>query len=466
MTRSKCIGNAASCFDSGRFLADLDRRVRMRTESQRPSGMPVLHEYLQAEILPRIEPLGFSGTVLANPVDGGGPLLLATRIEDPSLPTVLLYGHADVVRGQDDHWEPGISPWCVTVKGDRLYGRGTADNKGQHSINLAALKEVLHARAGKLGFNVKLLMESGEETGSPGLDQFCERYRDALASDLLIASDGPRARADRPCVFLGSRGLVNFTLSLQLREGAHHSGNWGGLLRNPGTVLANALSTLVDARGTILVDALRPQSIPEAVRNSLRDIAVGGGPGDPVVDADWGEIALTPSERVYGWNALEVLAFTTGDPAHPVGAIPSAARAHCQLRYVVGTQCDDIEAILRRHLDERGFNCVSVEVGDRMAATRLSPDDAWVNWALDSIQATTGKKVDLLPNLGGTIPNSAFADVLGLPTLWIPHSYGACCQHAPNEHLLGSVAREALQIMAGLFWDLGEDGADILARRP
>jgi len=66
-----------------------------------------------------------------------------------------------------------------------------------------------------------------------------------------------------------------------------------------------------------------------------------------------------------------------------------------------------------------------------------------------------------LPNLGGTLPNDAFADVLGLPTIWIPHSYPGCSQHAPDEHLLGGVAREGLQMMAGLFWDLGDSGAPL-----
>ena len=71
----------------------------------------------------------------------------------------------------------------------------------------------------------------------------------------------------------------------------------------------------------------------------------------------------------------------------------------------------------------------------------------------------------ILPNLGGTVPNAIFAETLGLPTVWIPHSYPACSQHAPNEHLLGSVARESLALMAGVWWDLGESGANVTADR-
>jgi hypothetical protein len=93
-----------------------------------------------------------------------------------------------------------------------------------------------------------------------------------------------------------------------------------------------------------------------------------------------------------------------------------------------------------------------------MAATRLDPDDPWVRWAADSIAATTGARPAILPNLGGSLPNDCFAQTLGLPTIWVPHSYPACSQHAPDEHLLAALAREGLLIMAGLFWDLGKAG--------
>ena len=89
-----------------------------------------------------------------------------------------------------------------------------------------------------------------------------------------------------------------------------------------------------------------------------------------------------------------------------------------------------------------------------MAATRLSPDSPWARLAMDSIERTTGTAASLVPNLAGTIPNGAFSDVLGLPTVWIPHSHPGCAQHAPNEHVLAPLAREAMGIMAGLFWDL------------
>ena len=456
MTRDIAIQHAAGQYDSGRFLADLKRRVAYRTESQEADSGARLRSYLDDELTPLLTQWGFRCRVVENPVRGAGPFLIAHRHEDDALPTVLTYGHGDVVRGYDAQWNAGLTPWDVTVDGERWYGRGTADNKGQHSINLAALKTVLDARGGKLGFNVKMLFEMGEEVGSPGLHALCAQLRDELAADVLIASDGPRLDADRPTLFLGSRGLINFRLHLALRDGGHHSGNWGGLLRNPGIVLANAIASMVDANGRILVDGLRPPPIPDAVRRALADIEVGGHPGEPAVDTDYGEPGLTPAERVFGWNNLEVLAFRTGNPEKPVHAIPHEALAFMQLRFVVGTDWERLEAIVRQHLDAHGFGMVEVEAERGTPATRVDPDSPWVHWALQSLRDTTGAEPALLPNLGGTLPNDVFADVLGMPTLWVPHSYPGCSQHAPNEHLLARVVREGLRIMTGLFWDLGE----------
>lgn len=460
MSRAEAVLESERYFDGGGFFADLARRVAIRTESQNPARGAELHAYLEAEMRPYLERLGFRCTLLANPVDKGGPFLFAERIEDAALTTVLSYGHGDVIRGQEEQWRAGLDPWVLTREGERLYGRGSADNKGQHSINLGALEAVLKTR-GRLGFNVKLLLETGEETGSRGLRQVCEQNKQRFAADVLIASDGPRLAPGRATIYLGTRGALNFDLSLDLREGGHHSGNWGGLLRNPGIVLAHALASITDARGAIRVPEWRPDSLTPAVRAALADLVIEGGASGPAIDADWGEPGLTPAERVYGWCSFEVLAFTAGNPDKPVNAIPPRARAHCQLRYVVGIDAADIVPALRRHLDREGFAMVQLAPARDgfFAATRLDPDHPWVKWTAASIARTTGAAPAILPNLGGSLPNDVFAHVLGLPTVWIPHSYAACSQHAPNEHLLAPLAREALAIMAGLFWDLGEAGS-------
>jgi acetylornithine deacetylase/succinyl-diaminopimelate desuccinylase-like protein len=456
MSRAAAIARAHTYFDSGEFLLDLRRRVAIPSSSQEPERAPALRRYLEDEMVPSLAPLGFASRIPDNP--SGPPFLVAERKEEDAAITVLIYGHGDTVRGLDDLWRAGLSPWVLTVEGERLYGRGTADNKGQHSVNIGALAAVL-AERGRLGFNTKILIEMGEEVGSAGLRELCVAQKhDLLRPDLLIASDGPRAAPDRPTLFLGARGSHPIELVVDLREGSHHSGNWGGLLANPGIILAHALACITDARGTIRVPEWRPP-LPAAVRRVLAGVEVEGGGNGPTIDRDWGEAELTPAERVFAWNSFEVLAFVTGTPERPVNAIPGQARAHCQLRYVVGTQVDDIIPALRRHLDRHGFTQVEVRRGGGgfFQASRLDPEDPWVGFTARSIERTTGRAPTILPNLGGSLPNDSFADVLGLRTIWIPHSYPGCSQHAPDEHLLAPIAREGLGAMAGLFWDLGED---------
>ena len=462
MSRELAIENAITCFDSGEYLDILRRRVAVPTESQNPERLPDLQRYLEEEIQSAFNAMGHHCTIYENPVEGGGPVLLAERIEDPDLPTILGYGHGDVILGYADQWYEGLDPWVTTQRGDRLYGRGTADNKGQHTLNMCAMAAALQAR-GHLGFNSKFMVETGEENGSAGLREVMEANLDAFSADALIASDGPRVSPDRPTLFLGARGAKNFDLVVDLREGGHHSGNWGGLLSNPGVILAHALSTVVSKTGKIRIPEWLPERMSNATRALLADISVEAGENAPEIDPNWGEPDLNAAQQVYGWNSFEVLAFKTGNPEHPVNAIPPRAHAHCQIRFIQGSKREEFLPALRRHLDAHGFDMVEIKPpppGNAIdfTATRTDPDHPWVRWAAASIERTSGKPTAVLPQLGGSICNDLFSDLLGLPTIWVPHSYGACSQHAPNEHILLSEARDAIQLMAGVYWDLGEPG--------
>ena len=456
--RDAAIAGAEDYFQSGRFQAELAGLVARPTESQDPRGEPHLRAYLTQDMAPILHAMGFETQIFDNPEPSAGPLLVAQRIEDPALPTVLTYGHGDVIRAQETEWREGLQPFVLTEEGDRLYGRGSADNKAQHLINLRAMAAVIDAQ-GRLGFNAKLLIETGEECGSPGLRAFCGAQRDLLAADVLIASDGPRLSPDVPTIFTGSRGGSMFDLRVDLREGANHSGNFGGLLADPAIILCHAIACITDRRGQIAVPEWRPDSLTPRVREVLSTLpAVESG---IELDPDWGEESLSMAERVFGWNSFAVLAMVSGVPDAPVNAIAGWARATCQLRFVVGTDVDDIVPALRRHLDSHGFGKVQILPAPRgsFPATRLDPDHPWVRFASESLARSTGKVPHLLPNLGGSLPNDCFAEVLGMPTIWVPHSYAGCSQHAPNEHILKPLSRQALIGMAGLFADIAEAGA-------
>src|SRR5436190_15844704 len=159
MTRAAAIAAAERYFDDGGFVADLARRVAIPTESQVEERLPVLAEYLAYEIAPSLARLGFASEVIDNPVRGG-PVLIAERREEGAQTTVFGYGHGDVIRGLEPQWRDGLSPWRLPQAGDLLYGRGTADHKGQHTLNLAALHRVLTKR-GRLRRKALMLLEPG-----------------------------------------------------------------------------------------------------------------------------------------------------------------------------------------------------------------------------------------------------------------------------------------------------------------
>ncbi|WP_447556306.1 M20 family metallopeptidase [Vreelandella sp. EE22] len=461
-SRQQAIELALEELSSGNFYNTLARRVAMRTVSQDPGCKEMLDRYLSDEIAPHLSQLGFTCRIIENPEQNLPPLLIGERIEDPALATLLLYGHGDVTDGQEATWAEGIDPWALTFTNGHVYGRGTADNKGQHSVNLAALEAVLKAREGVLGYNVKILFEMSEEIGSPGLEKTCQLYQDALKADLFLASDGPRIQADMPTLFLGSRGVVQFKLSLNTGNGGRHSGNWGGVITNPAVVLSSALATLLSKSGEILVDFLKAPAISEEVGRLIRDLPVGGGALDPTIDPAWGERTLTDGERLYGANTLEILGLSAGRTDKPVGAVPEHAEAVLQLRFVKGTDWQAVERNLRQHLDAHGFEALTLEMLGGYAATRLDPSHPWVDFVAKSAEQSLKAPIHVLPNLGGTIPNHCFSDVLRLPTVWLPHSYPACNQHAPNEHLLESIVEQGLKLATGVFWDLGEAQAQTL----
>jgi acetylornithine deacetylase/succinyl-diaminopimelate desuccinylase-like protein len=459
-SRDAAIARALRFYDSNGFRERLAELVAIPSTSQDPGHEADVSQYLERAMVPWLERLGFTVQIDPNPRAGFGPILTAERLEDPARPTVLTYGHGDTVRGLEDQWRDGLAPWKLTEEGDLWYGRGTADNKGQHALNLSALEAVLAERDNRLGFNLKLVLETSEERGSIGLREFVAAKKDILAADVLIGSDGPRVMPEVPTIATGTRGTFHFDLVLDLRPGGVHSGHWGGLIPDPAILLSHAIGCIVDRNGRILVrDWLPPNGVPASVRSVLQGCPVGGGGEAAAIDPNWGEPGLTAAEKIYGWNSFIVLALVSGRPENPVNAVAPNARAHCQIRYTVDTDPETFAGSLRRHLDEHGFSDVRIEnAALRMPASRTDPANLWVRWAADSMERSIGTPVQIIPNASGGLPGDVFVDHLDVPLLWIPHSYNGCKQHGPDEHFLRPIGREGIAAFAGLWWDLGEPG--------
>ena len=452
--KEKAVQHATQYFDKGYFKKDLAELISVKTESQ--NNECNLENYYDQNIIPMLVKMGFKCKVMENPLSKANIILFAERIENAEFSTILTYGHVDVVLGQDSCWDNGLSPYKLIEKDNRYYGRGTADNKGQHLINIKALNSLLSVQK-KLGFNFKILFEMGEEIGSPGLKAFCQQNKELLKADVFIASDGPRISQKIPTIFTGSRGGINFDLSVNLRDNAHHSGNFGGILKDPSIILSHAIASITDARGQINIPEWLPTSLTPDIKEILAKLPLVDAGFD--LDPDWGQKELTMTERVFGWNSFSVLAMLSGEPEAPLNAISGHARSTCQLRFVVGTDVNKIIPALRNHLNSFGFEDVNIHESEMIPfpATRLEMNNSWLSLITKSLENSMGGKIDLLPNLGGSLPNDSFSEILELPTIWIPHSYAGCAQHSPNEHLSVPLARQALVCMTALFADLSKE---------
>ena len=452
--KEKAVQHATQYFDKGYFRKDLAELISVKTESQ--NNECNLENYYDQNIIPMLVKMGFKCRVMENPLSKANIILFAERIENTDFSTILTYGHGDVVLGQDSCWDNGLSPYKLIEKDNRYYGRGTADNKGQHLINIKALNSLLSVQK-KLGFNFKILFEMGEEIGSPGLKTFCQQNKELLKADVFIASDGPRISQKIPTIFTGSRGGINFDLSVNLRDNAHHSGNFGGILKDPSIILSHAIASITDARGQINIPEWLPTSLTPDIKEILAKLPLVDAGFD--LDPDWGQKELTMTERVFGWNSFSVLAMLSGEPEAPLNAISGHARSTCQLRFVVGTDVNKIIPALRNHLNSFGFEDVNIHESEMtpFPATRLEMNNSWLSLITKSLENSMGSKIDLLPNLGGSLPNDSFSEVLELPTIWIPHSYAGCAQHSPNEHMSVPLARQALICMTALFADLSKE---------
>ena len=384
------------------------------------------------------------------------------RIEDPALPTVLGYGHGDVVAGHDGQWRDGRSPWALTRAAGA--GTGAAPRTTRASTRSTSRRSgrVLAAR-GRLGFNAKLLLEMGEEVGSPGLRAVCEARADVAA----------RRRADRlrrPAAALGpADDLPRLARRAQLRSrrrparGRPPLGQLGRAARQPRDVLAQRHRVAGRRARPIRVHALRPAPHPRSVRRALADIEPGE-PDGPAIDADWGEPGLTPAERVFGWNALEVLAFRTGNPERAGERDPAArerASASCASSPAAtgGRSCPRCA----RHLDR-----AAASRGSRSRQARCR-----ARWRRrGSIRTTRGcagpRRRSRRPpardrrscrTSAGRCPTTASPRRSACRRSGCRIPMPACSQHAPDEHLLAPSRARALRIMTGLFWDLGVPGS-------
>jgi acetylornithine deacetylase/succinyl-diaminopimelate desuccinylase-like protein len=344
---------------------NLEDLVRIESVSADPARAGEVQRSAEA-VAALFEAEGFATRITS--ADGGAPAVIAHRPAPEGAPTILLYAHHDV-QPENDHADWDSPPFEPTERGDRLYGRGAADDKAGIAAHLAAIR----ALGDDLPIGVTVFVEGEEEIGSDSLEALLAQEADSLRSDVIVIADSGNWDINVPALTTSLRGLVRVDIEVRTLTHAVHSGMWGGLVPDSLMTISRLIASLHDDRGNLVIDGLHegpaaeveyPEERLRAESGALPSIEwIGSG---PIVERLWTKPALS----ITGLDAPQV--FGASNTLVPV------ARARISLRTAPGDTTANAVECLRRHLEkhlpwgaELGFTVV--DTGEAIAIDATGP---------------------------------------------------------------------------------------------
>jgi acetylornithine deacetylase/succinyl-diaminopimelate desuccinylase-like protein len=387
------------------------------------------------------------------------PVVYAEWLGAGDAPTVLVYGHYDVQpAGDKDKWEsPAFEP---EERNGNLYGRGTADDKGQFFLHLKAFQSIMET-TGTFPLNIKFLIEGEEEIGSDNLPAFVQEHQDLLKADVALISDTGMIAPGVPIIVYGLRGMVVFELTLSGPKEELHSGMYGGTVHNPGQAICELVASMHDADGRITIpgfyDDVRALSNEE--RKLLEQIPYTEATWHNETGAPqpWGEPEYTLKERIGARPTLEVNGLLSGYTGHGhKSIIPPQAMVKISCRLVPDQDPAKIENAIRQYIQENVPPTLGAELKFHSSAppVLVSRESAAMQAAVDAYNNVFGKK-PLFSREGGSIPVVAtFQSMLGLDTVLMGFGLPDDRLHAPNEKFSLEQFRLGLQTIITFYESL------------
>jgi len=375
-----------------------------------------------------------------------------------SAPTVMLYGHYDVQ--PPDPLELWVSPpFEPEVRGDYMFGRGSADMKGQVLACLKAVESIV--RTGQLPVNIKWLIEGEEEVGSENLDAFIQEHKELLASDFCLNADAGILAEDEPSITTGLRGLAYFELRVYGPSKDLHSGLYGGIVHNPAQALTELIAGMHDAKGRVTLpgfyDKVRKLSQKERqgfARLPLRKKLYLQQTGVPAL---WGEPNFTPPERVGARPTLEVnglLSGFTGIGSKTV--LPARAMAKISCRLVPDQTEAETTKQLRAYLKQKAPKDIrwELEYLHGAGAALTSIDSPGVQAMRQAMKEVWGKEPHFLREGGSIGVVVQLQRHLKVDSVLSGFALPDCDAHSPNEKLHLPTWYRGIETLVRFFYHL------------
>lgn len=423
--------------NSERYLDELRELIAIPSISTNPENKKDIKRCAEW-IAAHLRSIGMENIEIV-PTDGH-PVVYADWLHAPGAPTILLYGHYDVQPVDPlNLWTS--PPFEATIRGDNLYARGSADDKGQVFIHLKSIEAYLK-NTGRLPINLKIIFEGEEEIGSEHLGDFVRANKPRLKADLVVISDTSMFAKGIPSVCYGLRGLSYMQIDLVGPNKDLHSGSYGGSVHNPIQALSEIIAQLHDKNGRITIpgfyDDVRPLSKKE--RNAYKQLPWNDAryAKELGVRKLYGEKGFSTLERLWARPTLEcngIWGGFTGEGAKTV--LPSRASAKISMRLVPDQKAARAAELFKKHIMKLAPPTVKVEVrylhGGEAAITPI--ESAGVQAAVAALEKGFGKK-PLYQREGGSIPIVVqFKQILGLDTVLLGFGLPDENAHAPDEFI-------------------------------
>jgi len=440
-----------------RFFEELFSLLRIPSVSAKADHKPHMYSCAQRLTELLLEAGADSASVWET---DGNPVVFGEKIIDPSLRTVLVYGHYDVQpaepldKWRTDPFEPVIGPDATGA--EAIWCRGANDDKGQLFMHIKAFEYMV--RTGQLRHNVKFIFEGEEEIGSPSLPAWIKAHKKMLAADICLVSDTTMISEKVPSINCGMRGLSYLEVKVVGPNKDLHSGHYGGAVANPIQVLCEMISTLIDADGRVTV----PGFYDKVVDLSRKDRKMlGRAPFDLKEYKEFlgvrelrGEKGYTPLERTGIRPCLDVCGIWggyTGEGAKTV--LPSEARAKISMRLVPNQLSSEITKLFAKHFKSIAPKCVKVEV------TPCEGGDGFLIPISSSAYKAASKAMEEVYGIepvpargGGSIAVLAeVQQILGIDPLLMGFGLERDTIHSPNESYLLSQLFKGMESIA-LFY--------------
>ena len=418
-----------------RFLDELFELIRIPSISSEQKHKDDMKKMAQALKQKLLDAGADKAEVM--PTDGN-PVVYGEKMVNSSKPTVLVYGHYDVMPVDPiEKWDS--QPFEPEVRDGKIWARGADDDKGQSFMHIKAF-EYLN-QSGKLDCNVKFMVEGEEEVGSPNLGKFCEQHKDMLKADTILVSDTSMLSPENPSITTGLRGLAYMEVQVTGPNRDLHSGIFGGAVANPANVLADMIAKLKDENNKVTIPGFY-ENVIEASEEERKEMAKA--PFDleqykkalDIEEVD-GEAGYTTMERTGIRPSLDVNGMWsgyTGEGAKTV--LPSTAGAKISMRLVPNQEHKKVARMFEAHFKSLAPKSVKVEVKELHGGQGyVSPIDLPAYKAASKAMETTMGKKPIPVRSGGSIPIIAtFENVLETKSILLGFGLESDAIHSPNEN--------------------------------